>query len=114
MTTTTCLPCSMAAETEVVEVVETAAGDEIARWSGPIGLEGERTGDGRLIDLNALRWENLPLPLRWVEKDFGAHDGAAVVGLITSISRNEAGQLIGEGTFDLGSDTGREAYRQVK
>jgi len=83
------------------------------QWSGVIGVEGELTGDGRLIEPNALRWENLPLPLRYVSSDVGAHDGAVVVGRITSITRADGGQILGEGDFDVSSTWGAEAARQV-
>jgi hypothetical protein len=78
-----------------------------------IGVEGELTGDGRLIETDALRWENLPLPLRYVSSDMGAHDGAVVVGRINSLSRSDTGQILGEGDFDLSSPAGVEAARQV-
>ncbi len=88
------------------------------RWGGIIGVEGERTGDGRIIQPGALRWgEDLaenPIPLRYVSSDVGAHDGAVVVGLVDHIERREGGAIWGEGPFDLGSDVGKEAFRQVK
>lgn len=83
------------------------------RWSGVIGVEGELTGDGRLIEANALRWENLPLPLRYVSSDVGSHDGAVVVGRITEIHRAADGQIMGSGDFDATSVVGLEAIRQV-
>lgn len=84
-----------------------------ARWWGPIGLEGQRTGDGRTIKSNSLTWGELPLPLRWAPEDFGAHDGAVVVGRILGLSRDSQGRIIAHGDFDLESERGREAYRQV-
>ena len=96
-----------------VEQVDPATEDS-ATWSGPIGLEGLTTGDGRTILPNALRWDTLPVPLRWAREDYGEHDGAVVVGKITSIERDENNQIIGIGEFDLGSENGREAYRQVR
>jgi len=84
------------------------------RWQGVIGVEGEVTGDGRLIEKNALRWENFPLPLRYVSSDVGMHDGAVVVGQIESISRGDSGQILGEGTLDNVSTFGIEAIRQVE
>jgi len=127
----------MAATAEPVAVEPAApAGGKAARWSGPIGIENQRTGDGRLIERDALRWDSLPIPLRWAMQDFGAHDGAYVVGKIESIDRlsydetNErlaasgrdplpesfadAVVIWGEGSADLGSEHGREAYRQVQ
>ena len=91
------------------------AGNSVASvaWAGVIGVEGEMTGDGRLIETNALRWENLPLPLRYVPVDTGGHDGAMVVGQITSITRNSSGAIEATGTFDSDSLAGQEAIRQV-
>lgn len=83
------------------------------RWAGVIGVEGEMTGDGRLIEHGALKWE-VPLPLRHVSSDVGAHDGAQVVGRILSVERLEDGRIWGEGDFDSGSDIGVEAYRQAR
>lgn len=81
-------------------------------WSGIIGNENLLTGDGRFIETEALRWET-PIPLRYVKSDVGAHDGAEVVGRILTIERKDNGDIWAEGDFDLGSETGREAYRQV-
>ena len=83
------------------------------RWAGVIGVEGEMTGDGRLIEHGALKWE-VPLPLRHVSSDVGAHDGAQVVGRILSVERLEDGRIWGEGDFDAGSAIGVEAYRQAR
>jgi hypothetical protein len=125
--TTECLPCQeqLAAETA----------PKRAEWSGPIGIENQRTGDGRNIERNALRWDTLPIPLRWAMQDFGAHDGAYVVGKIEGIERidydeankrltatgrdplpenfTEAVIIWGSGSHDLGSEYGREAFRQT-
>lgn len=83
------------------------------RWAGVIGVEGELTGDGRLIEKNALRWENLPIPFRYVSSDMGMHDGAVVVGQIDKISRGRNGEILGEGTWDPNSVYGQEAMRLV-
>lgn len=113
-----CVPCGQMAETPPPTpapsgqgTVETPSSSG-ASWEGCIVVEGEMTGDGRLIEKEALRWD-LPLPLRYVSSDVGAHDGAVVVGRITSIERQPNGQLIGKGDFDLGSPEGVEAHRQV-
>lgn len=88
-----------------------------AYWAGPIGMESEVTGDGRMIADGALRWEiaegNRP-PYRWVGEDVGAHDGAVTAGLIYAIERRPGGVIWAEGDFDMATDAGREAYRQVK
>jgi hypothetical protein len=87
---------------------------QLVPWDGVIGVEGLPTGDGRLIEPNACVWENLPLPLRYVSSDIGAHDGAGVVGLIETITRGQGGELRATGTFDLSSPYGPEAMRGVE
>lgn len=82
-------------------------------WSGVIGVEGELTGDGRLIEMNALRWENLPIPIRYAPIDNGGHDGAQVAGRILTIERKDDGKIYATGDFDAGSSIGMEAARQV-
>lgn len=83
------------------------------RWEGVIAREGEMTGDGRLIEDGALRWDDLPIPLRVAFKDVGGHDGAEVCGRIETVERRDGGDIYATGTFDLGSATGAEAFRQV-
>lgn len=83
------------------------------RWEGVIAREGEMTGDGRLIEDGALRWDDLPIPLRVAFKDVGGHDGAEVCGRIETVERREGGDIYATGTFDLGSAVGAEAFRQV-
>lgn len=85
---------------------------ERAFWAGILGFEDLLTGDGRFIEKNALEWET-PAPLRYVRADVGAHDGAEVAGRILKIERRDDGTIWGAGDFDLGSEAGREAYRQV-
>ena len=95
----------------VPEPVETSAPD--GRWEGVIAREGEMTGDGRLIEDGALRWDDLPIPLRVAFKDVGGHDGAEVCGRIETVERRDNGNIYATGTFDLGSAVGTEAFRQV-
>ena len=83
------------------------------RWEGVIAREGEMTGDGRLIEDGALRWDDLPIPLRVAFKDVGGHDGAEVCGRIETVERRDGGDIYATGTFDLGSAVGVEAFRQV-
>lgn len=83
------------------------------RWEGVIAREGEMTGDGRLIESGALRWDDLPIPLRVAFKDVGGHDGAEVCGRIESVERRDNGDIYATGAFDLGSAVGTEACRQV-
>lgn len=97
-----CAPCAL-----------TASGSSQTRWQGILGMEGVMTGDGRFIEQDALYWEDLPLPIRYVASDMGAHDGAQVVGRITNIWRGDNGKIMGEGDFDEDSEHGMEAVRQV-
>lgn len=83
------------------------------RWEGVIAREGEMTGDGRMIENGALRWDDLPIPLRVAFKDVGGHDGAEVCGRIETVERRDGGDIYATGTFDLGSAVGAEAFRQV-
>lgn len=84
------------------------------RWEGVIAREGEMTGDGRMIEDGALRWDDLPIPLRVAFKDVGGHDGAEVCGRIETVERRDGGDIYATGTFDLGSAVGAEAFRQVE
>jgi hypothetical protein len=98
---------------------EVPESEEVVRWKGIIGVEGELTGDGRFIQPGALRWEGLPLPFRYVSADVGAHAGAVVSGRITNIWREEPGEdgtveVWGEGDFDMGSVHGKESARLVE
>lgn len=113
-----CEPCQQAAEAEqLAERVEETKDDP--RWEGIIGFEGVMTGDGRYIEPNSLRWGQLPIPLRYVSSDVGAHDGAQVVGLIETIERkpvegdSKAIALWATGTFDSDSEVAQEAMRVV-
>lgn len=81
-------------------------------WSGVLGVEGEATGDGRFIQHGALRWDELPVPLRYVSSDVGAHDGAVVVGTIDAIERRPGGIIWGTGMYD-DSEVAQEAKRMV-
>nr|DAV70973.1 MAG TPA: minor head component F [Caudoviricetes sp.] len=98
---------------------EEPVGDTVAepaadgRWEGVIAREGEMTGDGRLIEEGALRWDDLPIPLRVAFKDVGGHDGAEVCGRIETVERRGNGDIYATGTFDLGSAVGTEAFRQI-
>lgn len=107
---------------EFSDLREEPAGDPVpapeatapdGRWEGVIAREGEMTGDGRLIEDGALRWDDLPIPLRVAFKDVGGHDGAEVCGRIETVERRDGGDIYATGTFDLGSAAGAEAFRQV-
>ena len=82
------------------------------RWEGVLAIEDELTGDGRMLESGALRWETLPVPLRWVREDVGEHMNAVVVGRIDEVYR-DGDRIMGRGRFDAGSEDGLEAARQV-
>lgn len=82
-------------------------------WAGPIAVEGDLTGDGRVIAPGALYWDTLPIPFRVVQSDVGGHDGAEVCGRIDSLTRLDGGVIWGEGVFDASSSVGAEAARLV-
>ena len=113
-----CLPCQALATgtAPITPATDSAAvsGASPVPWAGVIGVEGEVTGDGRLIELNALTWDTLPLLIRYVPMDVGAHDNAAVVGQINTIERRPGGVIWATGTFDLDSTYGSEAMGCVK
>lgn len=99
-------------ETEVADMqLLLASGAQGVTWSGTLVFEGEQTGDGRLIEKDALYWEDGGVPLRAVLQDVGAHDGAVVVGRITDIQRSDDGRIGASGFLDLGSEAGREMRR---
>jgi putative actinophage protein; putative signal peptide len=98
---------------DTIPTPEAAEAAPDGRWEGVIAREGEMTGDGRLIEDGALRWDDLPIPLRVAFKDVGGHDGAEVCGRIETVERRDGGDIYATGTFDLGSAVGTEAFRQV-
>lgn len=109
-----CLPCQAAAlaDPDTFDLIE-PEGETVA-WEGPITFEEQLTGDGRLIETGALEWDTLPVPLRHVVEDVGAHMNAVVVGRILTIERRPGGVIWATGDFDLGSAAGVEAARQVR
>lgn len=105
-----CAPCAAGSRAGLTA----AASSPTATWSGVVGIEGQLTGDGRLIEPNALTWDTLPEPFRHADEDIGGHDGAVVAGQILTLQRESNGHIRATGTFDLGSQEGLRAYRQVK
>lgn len=84
------------------------------RWRGVLCVEGEQTGDGRVIAEGALSWAELPLPLGWLtqEQHGDLLPGAYVVGNIDTITRDGL-QIIGEGVIDDASVEGAELCRRM-
>jgi hypothetical protein len=85
-------------------------------FSGPIGFEGQYTGDGRFIALGALRVdeETMPQPVRYVESDTGGHDGAYAVGLFEKYDIRPDGVVWAEGFIDTTTEMGMKVYRGMK
>lgn len=98
--------------------VETAAADlpATAHWAGVIAVEGEMTGDGRLIEPGALSWNlaDETVQFRYVRQDVGEHAGAEVAGNVLRIQRRDGGVIWGEGDFDMTTAAGRDAYVAVR
>ena len=69
------------------------------RVSGPLAVEGEPTGDGRMVEHNALVWDGvLPFPIIW-DRDEGDHSGA-VLGAIEDVVRKPDGIVWGDGYLE--------------
>lgn len=73
------------------------------------------TGDARIIEPGALRWEDLSgVSFRTVLQDEGEHKNAINSGSVTLIERRDGGVIWGEGTVDLDSDIGVETERLIR
>jgi hypothetical protein len=82
-----------------LDAVESEQGEKIADLDEEVGtdddalryllvVEGVETGDGRVIDENALSWRELPLPFMATDTTAPGHDGAKLVGQIVKIERD--------------------------
>ena len=81
-------------------------------WTGVITIEGEATGDGRLIEVGALSWDAGPWPVIWDRED-GDHTGATI-GSMTRIWR-DGGLVRAEGDWsDSMDDATRTAVIRVR
>lgn len=107
------LVAALTAYADLAELVDR----EVVFWEGPIGFEGQLTGDGRIIEAGALTWDgldpNAPLPLRYVAEDVGAHANAIDVGHIFGIERRDDGVIWAHGDIVLDSDEARAAAAQI-
>ena len=86
--------------------------DTGANFHAVLVVEGVRTTDNREFAPDSLTWRTLPIPLMWQQQTAQGHGGSFVVGKITRIERI-GNELHGWGTFDMGSEQGREAQRLV-
>lgn len=83
--------------------------------SGVLCVEGEPTGDARMIEKGACRWDSLPLPLRYVGVDEGEHKGAEVVGHIATVERDDSsGKILMTGLIFTDDQAGRDAVRDIE
>jgi len=84
----------LVAEAEAVLAAADTGGP--AAWSGVLAVEGEPTGDGRMLEADSIYWDFdlFPLPLKF-DRDEGDHS-AAIVGEITRVWRDN-NQIMGEG-----------------
>jgi hypothetical protein len=85
------------------------------RWRGPLVIENEQTGDGRVIAAGALDWAPLPLPLAWLQQEQHGDllPGAVQVGTIDAITR-DGNLVIGEGVVDDEQPDGAELVRRLE
>lgn len=99
-----------------IEVDGPADSDGMVPWSGVLAVEDVATGDGRIFEPEALRWEDPDgdgWPLRWDIEDDGAHLGSVTVGRIRTIERD--GNLVrGTGVFDTNIANGAAAAGLVE
>ena len=76
------------------------------RWQGIIAVEGEPTGDGRMIERGAIRFDNLPVALIW-DREEGDHTGM-VIGFCDEVWR-DGDYLMGAGEFSESQDESTQA-----
>lgn len=70
-------------------------------WEGVLAIEGVPTGDGRMIEKNALTWETGPWPLHF-DLDGNSHFTGVVVGEVSEVWRS-GNQILGRGTLHTDS-----------
>lgn len=93
-------------QTETPPAAETVAA---VPWQAVLCIEGQPTGDGRIVLPGALSWRDLPRPLMFQrETPAGGlggnpHAGAVIAGRIDRIWR-DGSKIMGEGYFDTGAD----------
>ena len=109
-----CTPCELAAQQRatVPDTYDASAGR--IPWEGVLTVEGLATGDGRMIEDNALTWEQLPAALRIAPTDVGAHGGAVWIGTIDTMERQANGRIWGTGFIDLGVEEAAELVRRMQ
>jgi hypothetical protein len=104
----------MAGDGVALEVPEDAGPDAPSRWEGLLVKEGVSTGDRRSINVGALTWRELPLPLMLMTRNpvgGHGHDGAELAGRVDWIERRGEDEVWGGGVLDMGSTAGQEMLR---
>lgn len=82
------------------------------RFEALLVTEGEWTDDGRYITPGAFEWRATPLPLEYSPSSQDGHDEIVVAGAITSIRREDGGQILAEGVFSA-DELGQELREAV-
>ena len=84
-------------------------------WRGRVAIEGEETGDGRLIVAGALEWGDLPLPLASLaeEQHGDILAGGRQVGTIDTLTRTGA-DIMATGSIDDEIPEGAELVRRLE
>lgn len=77
---------------ETTEVTPEEKTDALA-WYGVLAPLGVLSGDGRKFPVGGITNRDLPLPMRWVEKDEFGHSGAETVGNIETLEYGEDGLI---------------------
>ena len=84
-------------------------------WRGRVAIEGEETGDGRLIVAGALEWGDLPLPLASLaeEQHGDMLAGGTQIGTIDTLTRTGS-DIMGTGSIDDEIPEGAELVRRLQ
>lgn len=93
----------------------TQSAGAVQRWEGTLAIEGVETGDGRMFNVDALTWRDLPVPLMYqkVTSHGGIDDVTVNVGSIDEIWRD--GNLIwARGRLDMEDPNGVEVERKMR
>lgn len=112
------LTLSPVAEEAAVEEVEVPVQEATYfAWEGPITYEGIETGDRRIFQENAVRWDEslLPFPFKWQRVSAEGHDASITIGRVDSVFRAEdgGGAVWGRGIILSGPDAPPEAQEYI-
>lgn len=87
----------------------------LRKWRGVLTVEGEETGDGRLIVAGATEWPDPPLPLSWLQQEQHGDllAGGVQVGTIDTIART-GNDITATGAIDDENPDGAELIRRLE